>query len=351
MSAQLCILSRAAVNRGRWDEFVEASDEAWLWHRFEFQDLLATWPGRSDLSFAVCEAGDSSRVLAAIPLHSVEVRRARVLPWVTFESLGGPALGVGAGVKERQRIYERIREHLLEIAGQAGAVQIDLGLAPLAPAFRGERCPRVNPLLVLGGENSLTQTVVADLRHSEAALRAAYSKTTRWELRRIEQENLRIREAAGETDLQTYYQLHRETYERTGAHPHPIEYFRGIFQRFVPRGWSRILFLERDGQVVAAQNTAIHKRAALYWTGASRTEKLGGENKLLLDRQIHHARLAGCEWYEIGEAFPNASGGKLKGLSDFKRSLGGELYPLYRTRIVTRQKAYALSSSLRGLRE
>ena len=42
----------------------------------------------------------------------------------------------------------------------------------------------------------------------------------------------------------------------------------------------------------------------------------------------------GFEWYETGEAFPNVQEGKNKGLNDFKKSFGGELYPFYKGRIV-----------------
>ena len=38
---------RENIDKTEWDTFVDASDEAWLWHRYDFQDTLATWGSRS----------------------------------------------------------------------------------------------------------------------------------------------------------------------------------------------------------------------------------------------------------------------------------------------------------------
>ena len=37
-----------------------------------------------------------------------------------------------------------------------------------------------------------------------------------------------------------------------------------------------------------------------------------------------------CGWYETGEGFPQVGAGKSKGLNDFKKSFGGEMYPYYK---------------------
>ena len=42
MKAQLEAVARALIGREAWDDFCDRCDEAWLWHRFDFQDALAT---------------------------------------------------------------------------------------------------------------------------------------------------------------------------------------------------------------------------------------------------------------------------------------------------------------------
>ena len=131
-----------------------------------------------------------------------------------------------------------------------------------------------------------------------------------------------MREAAGTKDLDIYYKLHLETYHRTGARPHPFDYFQAIFEKFQPAGLARILFAERQGKVVAAQNTGLYKAGAFYWTGASISEKEGGENRLLLDAQIMAAR-AGADgrrdwtFERVMQTFP-----RLAELAHYLGSLG-----------------------------
>jgi hypothetical protein len=333
-----------------WNAFVDASDEAWFWHRSEYVEALATWPGRHDESFAAIDRGSGHRIVAAVPLHRIEVRRARVIPWSVLDSQGGIATANDLGEAHRKRIVESVRDRLVELARERQAVEVTFALAPMAPAFRGQRCPRVNPLLVLGGENTLTQTWVVDLRRPLDMIRARYSSGAREELRRIAKESVEIREARGERDLATYYDLHRKTYERTGVAPHPQAYFEHIFRTVASSGLARLLFCSRGGNVVAAQSSAFYKDAGIYWTSASAESGKSGETRALIDEQIRYARERGLESFEAGEAFPNAASGKLKGLSDFKRSFGGELFPLYRSRLVTRRRAHVLSESLRAIR-
>ena len=56
---------------------------------------------------------------------------------------------------------------------------------------------------------------------------------------------------------------------------------------------------------------------------------------------------SGVEWSETGEAFPAAREGKSQGLTQFKESFGGELYPIYRGRLELDQP---LARRLEGVR-
>jgi hypothetical protein len=334
MSYAFVLRERPEVLPEHWNAFVDASDEAWLWHRSELQAALATWPERTDVSFAVL--APSGELHAVVPLHVVTTRRLGPVRLTRLDSHGGPALRNGVGGRERRHIWETIEGRIDEIARRFDAVEVEVILPPLAPANRPGRGSPVNPLLTHGYANVLTQTWLIPLDRPEEEIRAGYSQTARQEIRKANQTST-VREASGPADLDLYYALHVETYRRTGVRPHPFEYFEAIFRDFQAVGRSRILFAERDGEVVAAQNTAIDKQAALYWTGASARERAGGENRLLCDRQIMTARSNGCQWYEMGEAFPGTADTKLAGLSHFKRGFGGNLHPLYRGRRVRRQ--------------
>ncbi len=149
------IAPRAYVPRDEWDAFVDASDEAWLWHRYDLQDALATW-GRNDFSFALRDTS-AGNVLAVVPQHLLEGKALKLVRWNVLDSLGGPATRNGLTRKERTKLLAAAQQQVHELARQHGAGEISFALCPMAPAHRGERCPRVNPLLHLGCENTLTQ--------------------------------------------------------------------------------------------------------------------------------------------------------------------------------------------------
>jgi hypothetical protein len=339
---------RCDIGRETWNAFVDRSDDAWLWHRFEFQEAIATWAGRQDLSFAVVTGGGGGDLLAIVPAQSVRGRWSGRMGLQQLESMGFVACSPELSAKQRHTVSEIAVAKLMDVADRIRACGLEANLWPTTPALQGDRLPRVNPLVQHGFENTATQTWLLDLRPPIDTIRRGYSELARREIRKARAAEGRIREARGDQDLETYYALHRQTYARSGAAPHPREYFSAIFRDFVERGISRVLFYEEDGRVLAAQNTAIYKGAALYWTGASVRERAGA-NRLLFDEQIAYAREVGCRWYDVGEAFPAATG-KLRGLSDFKRSFGGELYPIYRGRRVLRPAASAVLGWFRSRR-
>ncbi len=329
MSGEWMVLPRAEVRPADWDAVVEASDDAWLWHRHAFQDALATWPGSADESFALARWGEAPA--AVVPLRRISWRRARVLPVARWESLGGTAIAPDVQGRARTSLAQKA----VSTASQRlkGGDELVVTLPPLAPAFRGERCPRINPLLELGFTNALTQTWIVDLRAGGEAVFRGMRTRARQSIRQAERAGVTVRDAR-DSDLDLYVAMHEATYARTGAIAHPRAYFTAIWRDLLPSGHARVFVAEHDGAVVAAANFAVHKNAALFWTGASTERGLELQaNHLLQWRATQWMTGSGIDWIETGEAFPGAREGKMAGLSRFKASFGGELYPLYRGRI------------------
>jgi subtilisin family serine protease len=342
---------REDLGRDAWDAFVDSADEAWLWHVFDLQDAVATWPGKHDLSFALVDRQADGEVVAVMPLHLIKGKRMGFLNWHVLDSIGGPACSNSLGKKYRQRVLQRVMEEMVCLAKEHRAVEITLSLPPMSPARRGERCPRVNPLLVLGCENTLTQTWVVNLQTGKDQVWANMEGRARTAIRKAEKLGVDCRPAGQAGDLDIYYNLHCETYKRTGVRPHPRAYFEAIWRNFLKKNLSYILFAKWHGTVVAAENFGIYKQAAVYWTGAASAQGLVmGANSLLQWRAMQWMIDNGLEWYETGEAFPQVHSGKLKGLNDFKKSFGGVLLPTFRGRMVLRKKIHSLMNCYRIFR-
>ena len=331
MNSPFRITMRRDMGCKDWDAFADASDEAWLWHRYDLQDALETWPGSTDESFALM-APDGDEALALVPLRRISRRAAGLLIHI-LESLGGAACRNGLADKRRRAVLKAVRERLAAQSRKCICLETRISLPAMAPALRGAGCPRVNPLLDMGCDNALTQTWVVDLRGGQEAAWKQMEGRARTAVRKAEKAGVTVREARHD-DLPIYYTLHQETYRRTGVPPHSKDYFRVIWNSFLSKGLARIWIAELDGETVAAENFGIYKQAAIYWTGAANAKGLEVEaNSLLQWTAMQWMLKNDIEWYETGEAFPQFAAGKQKGLNDFKKSFGGCLYPYFKGRL------------------
>jgi len=339
------------LDAAAWDSFVDSSDEAWLWHRSDLIKILTHWPGRSDRSFAIVGSSDNE-ILAIVPMHLVKNEKFSLVSVKTLNVLGGPALKNSFRENQTQHIFALLINELINISKRENAMQIDFSLSSMAPAYRGEKSPIVNPLLRLGAKETSTQTYIIDLRMGKENVWKTFEKRARNAIRKAENMKINIRRANSTTDLQTYYNLHQTNYQRTGVRPHPITYFEGIWQDFYAKGLALILFAELNGEAVAAESFGTYKNGAIYWTGAaSQTGLSVNANSLLQWSAINQFIDSGIEFYEVGEAFPEEQEGKKRGLDRFKRSFGGKLSPYFKSRFISDKLTYTLFEFWKSLKK
>lgn len=321
------LTSREETDPKLWDSLVDDCDQAWFWHLYHPQAAKAARKNRTDLSFAVSEKAD---LLAVVPLHLISGRK-NFIPWSVLET-SIPAIPEELSTNIKTELLSYINQEIKRIAGEHRALYTEMSLPVLAPAFRGEKNIKKDPLASMGYESRASQTWVIDLRVGLEQLWAKLEKRARYAVRKAQKDGVTIREAAGSEDLETYYELHQETYGRTGATAHPKRYFEAIWEYFLDRGYAKIFFAEHNGIAIAAENFTFYKGSANYHTGASNSAGLKlNANTAIQWHAIEWMVSNDLQWYDVGEAFPDSQG-KRGRLSKFKRSLGGELYPLYRGR-------------------
>lgn len=233
---------------------------------------------------------------------------------------------------------EGMIRRLREIASEERAWAIDISISPDCPSrVTGSGNIRLQEF---GFEDLSTGSWIIDMRRSFGEIEAGVSRNAKRKIKEAEVEGYSIRPIRDRGEMDAYYEIHAETYRRTGANPHPKEYFLGIYDRFVAQGLAKCWVAEnRTGRVVAFTNIATFKGTALYWTTCCRDEDYRkGVYYLLLWHAIRAAKNAGLEWFDCAEAFPNApEGSKERGLSDFKRKFGGSLYPYHKGRLILEQ--------------
>ena len=296
-------------------------------------------PGRArvDHSFGILAADGS--VAGILPLRATPSRIARAIQTCELDSLGGPALLPELGRRTLGDARRLLVRQLEDLARALRATEARLTPTAMAPAFREDEAAALSALITLGGEPIVSQRWALRLGGDPEEAWNRMQGRARTAVRKATKAGVSVREA-GPEDLDPYYALHQGTYDRNAQRPHPRKYFELIWDRFLASDRALALIAELDGEPIAAQTFAVYKGASAYWTGASDERGLStGANNLLQWEALKRLTDRGVDWYEAGEAFPAARDPKLRGLSDFKRSTGGELKPLYRLKFDTAQGA------------
>jgi hypothetical protein len=343
------VITRQQLGQAAWDAAADSSPDAWLWHRYDVCDTaVRDWPGRTDVGFAVL--GNHDEVQALVPAFVMRRRTSVGVSVRYLSSNGGPALAPTLGRSRRQQILETVATELRRLADAARASETTISLPTMAPALRGPECPRCSPLLSLGFENISGQTWVADLRCDVETAWKRLEGRARTSIRRAEEAGVTIRRSTSSEDWRPFFDLHKITYERLRVPSYPEALFRVIFEKLIPAGHCFVQFAELAGAPIAATNIACYKEGGYYWHGFSseaglRTNALtlliwNGMKTLMQSGQL--------QWFDCGDAILHGSS-KHRQLSDFKRSFGGELYPIFRARLNGTNTLYNRLAHLRAL--
>jgi Acetyltransferase (GNAT) domain len=344
------IVSRQQVGRQAWDAAVDASPEAWFWHRYDVCDTtICDWPGRSDAGFAVIS--DREEVEALVPGFIRERRTSIRLTVRHLESMGGPALSVALGRSRRREVLSAIATEFQRIESASRIVKTMISLPTMAPAFRGPEGPRCNPLVRLGCNDTPGQTWITDLRGGVDATWGLLEGRVRTNIRKAESAGMVIRASTSKDDWRLFFDLHCNTYLRLGVPSYPQALFRTMFELLIPAGLCYVQFAELNGVPIAAQSIVCYKQGGYYWHGFATDTGLDSNAMTALwwhsvKTLVESRRL---QWIDCGEAVLNSTDGKLRHLSDFKRGFGGKLYPVFRGQMPAKNKVYNRLLHLRGL--
>lgn len=169
-------------------------------------------------------------------------------------------------------------------------------------------------------------TVLLDLRLSEADLLANMKPKTRYNLRLAERKGVSVRQGTL-ADLPLLYQMYAETSLRDGFVIRSEEYYRTVWQTFLQAGLAEVFIAEAENEPVAALFLFSFSQTAWYLYGMSRQaqrEKM--PNYLLQWRAIQRAKERGCQVYDLwGAPDQLDETDPMWGVYRFKEGLGGRL--------------------------
>ncbi len=308
-----------------WDDLVIHSPDGWTWALTSWRrTILAVerW-GLQDHSFAV---SDGHRLVAVMPLQYFPAgNRMESSGW----GLCGPVVANGIEGKYRKKILKTTFQHAEETSCTYGATELRFGAPPVVQ--RSLDAPwGVNPYAEYGFEDVSTLSRVIDLTSSEEQLWHDCSETARQTVTKARAKGFHVNIVDWRDYLDIYYDVHVETYTRTGVPPHPKKYFQGIAENMQLIG-NTILWccFTDDGKPVAFHNSCVFANKGMYHTACSLSAYLNdGVNYLLFYEAMIGLKHKGIHWYECGNIFPECEDAqdKRKGLTEFKTKFGGETH-------------------------
>jgi CelD/BcsL family acetyltransferase involved in cellulose biosynthesis len=323
----------------KWDQFVIASDDTWLFHTADWIGIeSADNPSRS---FLIASEGE---IRGVCPLYVGRRRYARVASTRilhTGQARSGPALAPGLSRREQTAVYRRMLAHIDDLARAERVDAVELRLASLAPGNLPPLRPAVHPLIALGPFSPLRYGHAFDrpiaidkivaLERPEDRLWMDLDDDCRKAVRKARKSGVTVVTAASRDDVGVYYRLHVDNYRRTGATSLPLTHFQELWDRFFDKGFLQLFLAEYQGQRIAGMLVLRFGRAATYWAGSSdHAYQHVRPNNLLMWHAMLWARNQGCRWFELGPVFPAAHpASKMSRIGRFKDSFGGERMYLF----------------------
>lgn len=291
-----------------WDAFVDAHPDATIYHTLAWRRVTAE--GLRQRARYLRAVTPDGGIVGVLPLFEVRTLGGRVLVSVPLRDKGGP-LAAHADV----------------------AQQLARGAADLA------RQLRIRHVVIKGPADSLTPsfdaagyaeekhwvtTVVPVDMGEERLWTDVFRSPTRRAVNKARNAGMLARWSTDAADLGRFYDVFLKTRRALGVPPYPRRFFDAMWRHLVPRGWLRLLLVEKDGATQGALLVFPFKREVVSaYMGSDPASKDARVNDLLFWEAIRWSAAEGFASYYFGADSPHQ-----EGLLQYKRKWGGQQFVL-----------------------
>lgn len=287
------------LNDRRWDQFLERSPQASVFHSHEWLEALRRTYGYEPIVFTTSSPGEDLE-------NGIVV--CQVTSWLTGHRL----------------VSLPFSDHCQPL-GQKADLQILMAAIEEELRARKWRYAEVRPIaeLELLGTNYHTSETYChhqlDLTPDlEELFRSFHKNSIQRKIRRAERDGLVYQAGSTESLLDSFYRLLVQTRRRHSVPPQPRKWFRILMDCFGEA--LKIRVAVKDGNVVAGMLTIQYKNILVYKYGGAdkRFNSLGGIH-LLYWKSIQEAKEYGLRIFDLGRSDADQAG-----LITFKRRWGTE---------------------------
>jgi CelD/BcsL family acetyltransferase involved in cellulose biosynthesis len=314
----------------KWNDFVEKDVNGNFFDTFEWCIGLNEASKKiKPLPFFMEEEGKTIGVFPLCLNHYLLRRRLESLPFSDYG--GGPFFREG-----NNGYIKKLMKELLEFGTKNGYFGITI-----KRSFSNELIQQkmINKPLILEDKNC---TFTISLKKG---IEKIVQKISRSRLKRIRQSKKRrvcVREAENLDDLERYYKIYLHTMQRLRSSPLPFQFYKYLWDVFMPKGEMKIFLAEYNNQVIAGVLRFMYKKTIHAWGACSLKEYW---NKRPIDRLFWHTIKWGIEKnykiMDLGSTINDPSSGHYY----YKNSWGGELKPLYNYNVILQPKKWNLYKS------
>jgi lipid II:glycine glycyltransferase (peptidoglycan interpeptide bridge formation enzyme) len=144
-------------------------------------------------------------------------------------------------------------------------------------------------------------TLMLDLKKSEEELLAGMKQKTRYNIGLAQRKEVKIRISSEISDVESFWQLMKQTSDRDGFHSHGKEHYKKMFEILSQDGTVKLFLAEFDGKVIAANMISFFGKVAIYLHGSSSDMYRELMAPYLLQWEaIKEAKKIGMEKYDFG---------------------------------------------------
>jgi len=193
---------------------------------------------------------------------------------------------------------------------------------------------RVDPAWTIGNEKRLFDcgfrkaqyeiqpkcSLVIDITKTPQDLQAGLKSKTSYNIGLAKRAGVKVKISQEVSDIESFWQLTKETAKRDGFSPHPKEHYKKMFELFSPDGTLCLFLAEYDNKIIAANLVSFYGNTCTYLHGASSHLYRQVMAPYLLQWQaILESKRLGYIWYDFGGVNgPSFFNKKWLGISRFK---------------------------------
>lgn len=307
--AKLSVVRLSDSNKDLWNDFVSAHPYAYVYHLWEWGDVLQRTYNLGRWYFAVKEDG---RIVAVLPVFYIrDLFFADKIVSLPFCEYGGPLLGRCFDQSVTEKALTMLVKNVCELGGKLGIDYIELRQPPMSfSAFFSSTGFRVLRRYA---------TFKIDLTAGESKIWGSLDGRTRRHVKKAMRFRIEVKDVNVD-NLKRYYALYLRTQKRLGSPPHSYAFFENMYDGFVSRGLLRMLLAVYEGEPIAGIMVFCFN-GKLYWWNNVLDRKHAGLNptNLLLWHIIRWGVENDFVALDLGRTRPENAG-----VYHFKSGWGGQ---------------------------